>query len=303
MKKGVLLLAYGGPDSLDDVRDYYIDVRGGRVPTDELVEELKDRYRAIGGKSPILPITNKKATALNKVLGDDYKVYVGMRHWHPFIQDTVAQMVNDGITEATSIVMAPHYSKMSVGKYHDKLNEAVSAQNNVIKFNKVEHWHTHPGYIQAVSEKVKLALNKFSENEREKTKVIFTAHSLPEKILEWNDPYPEQLLETSRLIAEKFDKLDWHFAYQSAGRTRDPWLGPDLLEKIDELHQNGSENILVATIGFIVDHLEVIYDIDIEGKEKAKEIGIHLERTESLNDDPQLISTLADLVKRFEVNA
>ena len=296
MAKGVLLMAYGGPDNLEDVEPYYTDIRRGHKPTPELLEELIERYKTIGGKSPIKEITFAKARSLQEQLGKDYKVYVGMRHWHPYIKDTVAEMVEDGIEEAVGIVMAPHYSKMSIGKYIDAVNEAQEDQENQINFNFIESWHTHSMYIKAVEQKIVEALDQFSENEKDQLMVLFTAHSLPERIKEWNDPYPEQLLETSRILAKKLDLKNWQFAFQSAGRTPEPWLGPDILNAVEEASEKGFKNILVCSIGFIVDHLEVIYDIDIEAGQKAKELGVKLVRAKSLNNDPLLIEAFEDMV-------
>lgn len=292
-KKGVLLMAYGGPDSIEDVKDFYIDVRSGRIPSEQLIEELTERYKSIGGKSPLLEITQKKAAALQNLLENKYKVYVGMRHWHPFIHETVKKMIADGITEAVGIIMAPHFSKMSVEKYYQKLNEALDENGNSIKFKEIHSWHDHPKFIKAVAEKIRGTLKHF---ENEKPVIVFTAHSLPEKILEWNDPYPEQLNETCELIAKELKFKNWTFAYQSAGRTKDPWLGPDLLNKLETLKSEGVNSVLVCPVGFISDHLEVIFDIDIEAQEKAKELGIHLERAPSLNDTPLLIECFSDLV-------
>ncbi len=298
MKTGVLILAYGAPNCLEDVEPFYTDIRGGRPPTPELLEELLDRYRIIGGKSPLLDITQRQTDAVQALLGDEFACYIGMRHWTPWIADTVAQMARDGITEAVTIVMAPHFSKMSIGKYHQRVEEANAALETPITFHHVDHWHTHPEFITALTGRVGKALEHFSEAERESLMVLFTAHSLPERIREWGDPYEEQLLETSRLVAAQAGIERWRFAFQSAGRTREPWLGPDILEVIEELADTDTRSVLVCVVGFIADHLEVIYDIDVEARPWAAEKGMHLERIEMLNDDPRLAECLADLIRK-----
>lgn len=294
-------MAYGSPDKPEDIEPYYTDIRRGRKPTPELLQELTERYETIGGRSPLLEITNAQAASLNTELGDEVKVYVGMRHWKPWIHEAVLQMKNDGIEEAVGIIMAPHYSGMSIAKYMEAVENAKQKHGADFKIKFIESWHNHPLFIEALTEKIELAKNKFPEEELQKLAVIFTAHSLPEKILQNNDPYQEQLMETSRLVAEKAGISRWQFAYQSAGRTEEKWLGPDLLEVEEKLAAEGVKSVLVCSVGFIADHLEVMYDIDVEGQEKAKELGVHLERSESLNDNPKLTKLFAELIHdKFE---
>lgn len=296
LKKGVLLMAYGSPNNLEDIEPYYTDIRRGNKPTPELLHELTERYKMIGGSSPLLKITNLQAANLQRELGDDYKVYVGMRHWNPWIHEAVEQMKNDGIEEAVGIVMAPHFSGMSIAKYIEKVEMAKQELGADINFKYIESWHNHPLFIEALESKIGEAQKHFTADELKDVTYIFTAHSLPEKILQNNDPYKDQLLETSILVADKMGIQNWTFAFQSAGRTQEKWLGPDLLDVIQELTDEGKKSLLVCSVGFITDHLEVLYDIDIEGKAKAKEVGVHLERAGSLNDHPNLGKLFKELV-------
>ena len=298
MKKAILILAYGAPHSLEDVEPFYTDIRRGRPPPPELLEELLGRYRAIGGKSPLLDITQRQSQALAARWGGEIKTYIGMRHWTPWIADTVKEMAEDGVEEAVVIVMAPHFSSMSIAKYREHVELANAALETPIRFHYVDSWHTEPAFIDALVHRTQLAMEHFSAEEREKLTVLFSAHSLPKKILESGDPYPDQLMETSRLVAKAAGISRWRFAYQSAGRTRDPWLGPDVLDVLDELGASGESAALVCVVGFVADHLEVLFDIDVEAKPHAEALGIHLERIEMLNDSPMLIDALAGVVCR-----
>lgn len=294
MKRAVLIMAYGAPNQLEDVEPFYTDIRGGRKPSPELLHELTERYKLIGGKSPLLEITNRQAKALSEKI--NLPVYVGMRHWTPWIPDALKQMNEDGIEEIVVLVMAPHYSKMSIGKYMTIVEETIHKNNYSFNVKKILNWHDHPKFIEGLQQKIKDSEQKFSSEEWKNKTVVFTAHSLPERILQWNDPYPEQLNETSKLIAKGLGIEKWKFAFQSAGRTPEPWLGPDILKMIDQLADAEEKSILICVVGFIADHLEVIYDIDIEAKPYAEKKGIHLERINMLNDDPMLMDCFADIV-------
>jgi ferrochelatase len=289
---GVLLLAYGGPDSLADVESYLLDIRGGRPTSPELVEEIKERYAQIGGKSPLLEITWRQAAALETALGKGFKAYVGMRHWTPRIAEAVARMKTDGVTRAVALVAAPHFSGMSIGAYYRKLDEAPSE----IDFIRIEDYHDEPGFIDALAAHTRDALTRFPDGE--KVKVLFTAHSLPARILEQGDPYVDQLRRTAQLVADKLTLSDWDFCYQSAARTPEPWLGPELEEVIPQVAEQGFANLLVVPIGFVSDHVEVLFDIDIEARESAALHGLRLERADSLNDDPLFAEALASVVRR-----
>ncbi len=297
MKKGVLIMAYGAPNKMEDVEPFYTDIRGGKKPSPELLEELVGRYKLIGGKSPLLEITTAQANGLQERLGEEYKVYVGMRHWEPWIPQVMQIMKKDGVEEILALVMAPHYSKMSIGKYMNIVEQTNLDNNYKFKIHKIENWHTHPLFIKALSKKTSEAMEKFSEEEQKDLMVFFTAHSLPVRIREWNDPYENQLNETSRLVAEKLNIKKWKFAFQSAGRTPEPWLGPDIVDAISNLSVQNGKAALVCVVGFIADHLEVIYDIDIEAKPEAEKIGVHLERIDMLNDNSTLINCFEEIVR------
>ena len=301
---GILLMAYGGPDSLDDIEPYLLDIRGGRPTSPELVEEIRERYALIGGRSPLLELTRQQAQALEAQLNCPgearYRVYVGMRHWQPRIKETVADMVEDGIEQAVTLVMAPHYSRMSTGAYFARLDEALDDLGANIVFTRIESWHDHPGLIAALEEKTIEALARYERDGTDALpKVIFSAHSLPTRILDWGDPYDAQLNETAGRVAERLDLPPdrWLFCYQSAGRSPEPWLGPQIEDVIVELAQAGEKRLLMAPIGFVCDHVEVLYDIDIEGRGLAEAHGARLERSESLNASPTFIAALADMVK------
>ena len=288
-------MAYGGPDSLDDIEPYLLDIRGGRPTSLELVEEISDRYKQIGGKSPLLAITNRQAAALEVALGVGYRAYTGMRHWTPYIGDTIAQMQADGIRRAVAMVAAPHYSFMSIGAYFDKVKEAGSD----IEFAYVDHWHDEPDFIEVLAQRTSNGLARFADEGS--VKVIFTAHSLPTRILEQGDPYDVQLSHTAKLVAEKLNLLDWDFCYQSASHSREPWLGPTIEDVIPQLAAEGYVNLLVVPVGFVSDHVEVLFDIDIEARQIAEANGMRLERSDSLNDDPLFIAAMAAVVRKQSV--
>lgn len=296
---GVLCMAYGTPDTLDDVEAFYTHIRGGRPPSPELLEELVERYKAIGG-SPLATITRAQAqgveAALSRLDGSRrYRAFVGMKHWRPFIADAVREMHEAGIQRAVGLTFAPHYSRLSVGGYIDAARKALEELGSPFRMTFIESWHLAPGFIQALVARVKRALERF-ENPDSVT-VLFTAHSLPERILQWNDPYPRQLEETGRAVAQELGLQDWRCGWQSEGRTPEPWLGPDLLDLLEQLAAEGKRQVLVCPAGFLADHLEILYDIDLEAQEKARELGIHLERTDSLNADDDLVEALAHVVK------
>jgi ferrochelatase len=302
---GVLLMAYGGPDSLDDVPAYLDDVRGGRPTSPELIHEMTERYRAIGGRSPILELTRAQAACVERALNDEraaaegieYRTCVGMRHWHPYIREVIPQILADGADQLVAVVMAPHYSRMSVGAYMKRVNEALEAAGAQIPVTQVESWKDQPAFVEAVAEKIAEALKQFPEDERDNVAVVFTAHSLPKRILEWNDPYPDELRVSVEAVAARVQPPHWRFAFQSQGATADPWLGPDVESTLEELAREGFKNVLIVPIGFVSDHVEVLYDVDIEHREHAERLGMRLERTKSLNDAPLLGKAVADAVR------
>lgn len=296
-------MAYGGPDSLADIEAYLLDIRGGRHTPAELVEEIRERYAAIGGKSPLLEITRAQAKALEERLnaqshGRRYRVYVGMRHWYPYIKEAVAQIVEDGIDKVVAICMAPHYSRMSIGAYIKKVEEAQEELGVDLDVTYVESWHDHPLFLQAIAGKVKAGLDKFPPDVRDDVQVVFTAHSLPAAIMEHGDPYDRQLRETATGVAELLGDVAWRFSYQSAGTSSAKWLGPQIEDVVVELAEAGHKNILVVPIGFVADHVEILFDIDIEARGYAEQAGARLERTESMNMTPIFIKALADIVRQ-----
>lgn len=286
----VLLMAYGGPGSLDEVEPYLADVRGGRPTAPALVAEIKQRYARIGGRSPIRELTEAQAAGVRQALGDRFAVYVGMRHWHPYIRDVVGTMVAQGYRRTVGVVLAPHYSAMSVGAYEKQLLDAAAGR---LELALVPSWGDHPKFLDAVAGHVTQALQRFPSPRA--VQVLFTAHSLPERILATGDPYPAQLLASAGAVARRV-KLDaWHFAYQSAGATPEPWLGPEAGATMKELAGKGHREFLIVPIGFVCDHVEVLYDVDIVYRGLARELGVHLERTASLNDDPLFVGALAEI--------
>jgi ferrochelatase len=293
---GVLVMAYGGPNNLEEVEPYLLDVRGYRPTSAEIIHEVRERYREIGGRSPILEQTQAQSSALESALntnGNTFKAFVGMRHWHPFIKDVLAEMQEQGIERVVGVVMAPHYSRMSIGAYYQRLEEARSP----LKVARIENWHLEPGYLQALAGRVCDALERFPEDVRKDVPVIFTAHSLPEKILEWDDPYPTQLRETVAAVMEQLGSQPHEFAFQSAAISTIPWLGPDAGQIIERLASEGKKDILLCPIGFVCEHVEILYDIDIVYQNLARSLGIHLERIEMLNTAPQMIEGLAHLIR------
>jgi ferrochelatase len=293
---GVLLLAYGGPDTLDDIPAYLFDIRGGRETPRSLIDEITARYRQIGGRSPLLDITQRAAARLSERAG--LPVYVGMRHWHPYIKDVVARMAADGIQHVIAICMAPHYSALSIGAYRKKVDEALAAVGGGIDLSFVESWGTQPSYLEGIADNVRGAMARFPAEVRDSLQVIFTAHSLPASILERGDPYDAQLRDTAGLLAERLalPRNRWIFCYQSAAQTGTPWLGPSIEELVPQLALEGQRNLVIAPIGFIADHVEVLFDLDINIQHIAHDLGVRVERAQTLNDGDALIEALAGLV-------
>jgi ferrochelatase len=280
----VILMAYGSPATADDIRPYLEDIRGGRPVSDEAVAELAERYRRIGGRSPLDEVTEAQRSALERELG--LPVFVGMKHWRPRIAEAVERALESEATRVIGVVLAPHNSRMSVGEYRDRLEAALDGRDAELVL--VESWHDDPAFVEVVADRVRGT----------DAWVVFTAHSLPKRILASGDPYREQLLETSRLVAERAGLGDrWSFAFQSASPTGEPWLGPDILEELERLAGEGVGKVLVAPVGFVSDHLEILWDLDVEAREKAEELGLELQRIESLNDDPAFVRALAGLVR------
>ena len=290
---GVLVMAYGGPDKLEDVEPYLLDVRGGRPTSPAAIAEVRERYREIGGRSPILERTQAQATALQAALGEPFRVRIGMRHWHPYIKDALVEMASAGIERAVGLVMAPHYSRMSIGVYYQKVDQAQSP----LEMRRIEQWHLLPGYLDALTANVRAAMAKFPAAVQADVPIVFTAHSLPQRILTWDDPYPAQLRATVEAVMQRLGARPHDFAYQSAAMTPDPWLGPDVGQVVDKLAGHGHRHVLIAPIGFVCEHVEILYDIDVALQRQARGLFVHVERTEMLNTAPSMIEGLAGLVR------
>lgn len=286
----ILLMAHGAPRNLDEVEEYVLHIRHGRPLPDDQMNAIKERYKLIGG-SPLLDRTFKQAAALEQKF-PNAKVYLGMRHSSPFIKDTIAQMNADGVNSFIAICMAPQFSKMSIGAYEEALKQGISETQSSMNYNLVRSFARHPKLIKAFASKIRDVLSKNLS-----AFVIFTAHSLPEKILQEGDSYDYEVKETACLVAKELVLPDWRFAYQSQGMTSDKWLGPTVESRIDELQQKGIREIVIAPIGFVCDHVEILYDIDVMFRNYAHDKGITLHRSESLNDSPEFIDLLQELVR------
>ncbi len=297
----VLLMAYGTPASQDQVEAYYTHIRHGRAPSAGQLANLLARYEAIGGVSPLREITRAQADVLaaelrrRGFLAGDARVYVGFKHTEPFVADVVRAMAQAGVSAAVTAVLAPHYSDMSVGVYIEEASAA--ALERGVDLAHVRQWHMQPAYLRALGERLKTALATLEPAMRQRVRVVFSAHSLPERIVANGDPYPAQLLETARALAVDGGVEDWAFHWQSAGRTEERWLGPDILEGLRQAAADGCSAVVSCPIGFVADHLEVLYDLDIEAAAEARRLGLPFRRTASLNADPALGRALADAVE------
>lgn len=298
---GVLIMAYGGPNSLAEIPGYLADIRHGRPTTTAVLEEITHNYQQIGGKSPLLGISQQQMAAVAAQLDPaHFKCYLGMRHWSPWIEEVVGQMIEDGITHAISLVLAPHFSKLSIAKYQEKIADGLALYRGHIEFEHIASYHNAPLLIQALANRVQEGLAQWPESERPLVHVVFSAHSLPVRILKMGDPYDSQLRETAELVAQQagLPPEQWSWSYQSAGRSPEPWLGPQLQEHIPALAAQGIKNIVSVPVGFVSDHVEILYDIDIQAQAVAREFGVRLERPSALNTDPLFIQTLVDLIQQ-----
>jgi ferrochelatase len=277
-------MAYGSPERLEDVPAYYADIRGGRPIAPENLEDLVSRYRALGVEqhNPLNALTEQTRAALEREL--KLPVFTGMKHWSPRIAEAADRAIDAGADFVVGLVLAPHYSKLSIAGYRAQLEEALGDRAQ-LRF--IESWHDFPPFIDFVADSVRGTTRH----------VIFTAHSLPARILAEGDPYQDQLYETARLVAEEAGVTDWSFSFQSESPTGEPWLGPDILDHLAELHARDIRSVLVCPIGFVSDHLEIRWDIDVEAKERAAELEMDLERVEMPNANPVFISGLALLVE------
>ena len=278
-------MAYGSPERLVDVPAYYADIRGGRRIAPEQLDDLVERYRRLGieDSSPLNAVTEQTRAALEVEL--DLPVFTGMKHWTPRIADAAEAALSVGADEIAGLVLAPHYSVLSVAGYRDQLERALAGRA-ALRF--VESWHDEPGFVGLLADRVRGT----------DAHVVFTAHSLPARIIDSGDPYRDQLLETSRLVAKAAAVDDWSFSFQSESPTGEPWLGPDILDHLEALRAQGVERVLVCPVGFVSDHLEIRWDLDVEASERAAELGLRFGRIEMPNADPAFVRTLAGIVRR-----
>jgi ferrochelatase len=297
-RTAILLMAYGSPDRLEDVEPYFTDIRGGRPPSAEAVAELRARYQQVGVPTPLLSISLEVGRELEALLGDGYRVRVGMKHWTPRIATAVQAIVDSAADRLIAIVLAPHFSRISTGGYRTQVDRALAATGARVPLDFVDSWFDLEGYLQTVAENVSEQAARFA-NPAEVV-AIFTAHSLPARILDEGDPYRDQLVFSAGEIARRAGIRRWEFAFTSQSNTGEPWLGPDLLQVLARRAAEGDRQIIVASVGFTADHLEILYDVDIEAQAKARELGIELRRPRMLNADPRFIQALADLVRQRE---
>ncbi len=302
-KMGLLVMAYGTPYKEEDIERYYTHIRHGRKPSDEMLEDLRSRYEAIGGISPLARITQEQGEKLEQHLNSiqdeiEFKMYLGLKHIEPFVEDAVKSMKEDGITEAASIVLAPHFSTFSVKSYNGRAKEEAERLGG-LTITSVESWYQEPKFIGYWAEKVKEAFASMPADEKDNAVLIVSAHSLPEKILQSGDPYPNQLQETADLIAEQAGVENYEVGWQSAGNTPEPWLGPDVQDLTRDLYnEKGYKAFVYTPVGFVADHLEVLYDNDYECKVVTEEIGASYYRPEMPNSQPEFIDAMAFAVLR-----
>ena len=297
--RALLLLAFGGPSSLEEVEIFLTRLFKGRKPSSEQMERVKERYRLIGGSSPLVGITQRQAEGLEKRLngkGYRFKSYTGMRYSPPLIEETMEKILKDGIREVIAVPMAPFRSRESTGAYIEEVNRIQKEMKVRIVLSFVEGWHLHPLFFEAVREKVREGLNEFSLEERKRAHLIFTAHSLPKRIME-SDPYADDFKASVKGVLEGFEPLKWHMAFQSRGAGPEEWAGPEVESVLKELSEENVREVLIVPIGFVSDHVEILYDIDILYRQKAESLGMVLKRSPSLNASERFIEALATVVE------
>ena len=301
-RTAVVVMAYGTPRTKEEILPYYTDIRRGRPPTEEALQDLINRYEAIGGLSPLKKLTEDQAAALQRELDalqpGHFQVFLGLKHATPFVEEAVADVAAQGFKKIVGIVLAPHFSSYSIGQYMGRVREAAAPHG--IEVTGVESWARNNEFIEFLAQDMKKKLATLPE----RTKVLFTAHSLPQRIIDGGDPYPEELRATAELVAERAGLTrwsQWSIAWQSAGRTPEPWIGPDILEVIDSISTTRDsdepiDGVLVSACGFVADHLEVLYDLDIEAAHRANQNGLAFARTACVNDDATVMASLARMV-------
>jgi ferrochelatase len=285
---GVLLMAHGTPSSMDEMPEYLRLVRGGRPPSPELIAEMRHNYEAIGGKSPLTDLTLAQGDALSRRLGSEVPVAVGMRNWKPFLKDAIDELSAKGVRRIIAIPLAPQFSTLSVTKYVDAATAALPAG---ISLDPIRSFFDHPLLLEAFAERLRAASPQVDEE------IVFTAHSLPVRVIEAGDPYASEVAGTARGVAERCSLTRYRAAYQSAGRTPEPWIGPDLSDLIRDAAAGGARRFLVVPVGFVCDHTEILFDIDVQAQAAAREVGASLRRIESLNTTPTFIAALESLVR------
>ena len=291
---GVLLLAHGGPDKLEDIPEFLLNVRGGRPLPEPVVKEITHRYSLIGGGSPLLRLTNLQAEALAKLIA--HPVYVGMRNWKPFIPEAVRRLSDDDVERVVAVCLAPQNSRTSIGLYRKYLMDAVAHVRPGLAVDFVESYHDHPDLIEAFRERLESALRVARQETGGPVPVIFTAHSVPERTIAEGDSYEQQVRETAALVAGAAGLTDYRLAFQSQGMTAEKWIGPTVESQMDELAKAGQKNVLLVPVGFVSDHVEILYDIDVLFRDYGKARGLSVRRSESLNDSPKFAAALASLV-------
>jgi len=297
--RALLLLAFGGPRSLDEVEPFLTRLFKGRKPSSEQLERVKERYGLIGGRSPLPEITFKQAKALRDCLnskGYRFTSYVGMRYGHPLIEETLKEILRDGIREVIALPMAPFRSRASTGAYIEEVSHIRKNLGEKMEISFVVGWHLHPLFLEAVQKKIEQGLTQFTPEERKRVHLIFSAHSLPKSLVE-NEPYVKDIEESVRGVVKKLEPLPWRIAFQSRGMGPEEWLGPDVESVLAELSQQKVREVLIVPIGFVADHIEVLYDIDVFYRQKAESMGMLLKRTKSLNFSEKFIEALSKIVE------
>jgi ferrochelatase len=298
---GVVLMAYGTPRSPEEIEPYYTDIRRGRPPTPEALADLVARYDAIGGISPLGKLTEDQRdglqVALDEIEPDTYHVTLGLKHADPKVEAASAELATAGFSRLIGLVLAPHFSSYSIGQYLDRTRQGVADAEATTPVAGVESWAVEPAFIDFIAADLGKRLATMRASTEHPVRVLFTAHSLPQRIIDAGDPYPDELRSTAEAVAAKLglkEDDDWTIAWQSAGRTPEPWIGPDVLEVIDELGDGGQHGgVIVSAVGFVADHLEVLFDLDIEASQRAEQVGLAFDRTACVNDEPSIMAALA----------
>ncbi len=306
----VVLMAYGTPRTPEEIEPYYTDIRRGRPPTPEALADLTARYAAIGGVSPLAELTEAQGAALQSALDaaepGRFEVALGLKHADPKVEDTAQRVAEGGAAAVVGLVLAPHYSSYSIGQYLDRVRQGVADSGADIPVAGVESWATEPAFVEFLADDLAQRVQAMREQTGGRVRVLFTAHSLPQRIIDGGDPYPDELRSTAEAVAARIglaEGVDWQIAWQSAGRTPEPWIGPDILDVIDALGSDDRDDgqqiagVIVSACGFVADHLEVLYDLDIEAAARATSLGLAFDRTACVNDDPTIMAALADRVR------